>query len=230
MAVLQVGVITGDTTVLFSSQIMKYSEQRIPTLNEYCVVCDEQHVFQNGSMLKVSERRRRRGRNKQYRLTQKKSGKVTSSTCMKFSFCNWISYVIGKWISHRCSCEGSRINSEKECVLFFFLTHLFSCMLYKAGCVHQGAVCVLLLHSGCNVWSCWGSGDRSGGDDRYIIDYLYLFAPAAIHCRFSKISFRTDTLDCNGSCDDVHFWLVIIETEAGSCVILAWKWVKNGIK
>ncbi|NXD63309.1 PARP6 polymerase, partial [Eolophus roseicapillus] len=25
---------------------------RIPTLNEYCVVCDEQHVFQNGSMLK----------------------------------------------------------------------------------------------------------------------------------------------------------------------------------
>uniref|UniRef100_A0A8C8JF91 Poly [ADP-ribose] polymerase n=1 Tax=Oncorhynchus tshawytscha TaxID=74940 RepID=A0A8C8JF91_ONCTS len=24
----------------------------IPTLNEYCVVCDEQHVFQNGSMLK----------------------------------------------------------------------------------------------------------------------------------------------------------------------------------
>uniref|UniRef100_A0A8C7I721 Poly [ADP-ribose] polymerase n=1 Tax=Oncorhynchus kisutch TaxID=8019 RepID=A0A8C7I721_ONCKI len=31
---------------------MKYSEQRIPTLNEYCVVCDEQHVFQNGSMLK----------------------------------------------------------------------------------------------------------------------------------------------------------------------------------
>uniref|UniRef100_A0A8K9WQ98 PARP catalytic domain-containing protein n=1 Tax=Oncorhynchus mykiss TaxID=8022 RepID=A0A8K9WQ98_ONCMY len=35
-----------------SRQIMKYSEQRIPTLNEYCVVCDEQHVFQNGSMLK----------------------------------------------------------------------------------------------------------------------------------------------------------------------------------
>uniref|UniRef100_A0A8B9CQV6 Poly [ADP-ribose] polymerase n=1 Tax=Anser brachyrhynchus TaxID=132585 RepID=A0A8B9CQV6_9AVES len=32
--------------------IMKYAEQRIPTLNEYCVVCDEQHVFQNGSMLK----------------------------------------------------------------------------------------------------------------------------------------------------------------------------------
>ncbi|XP_051920291.1 protein mono-ADP-ribosyltransferase PARP6 isoform X8 [Hippocampus zosterae] len=37
----------------FLVQIMKYSEQRIPTLNEYCVVCDEQHVFQNGSMLKV---------------------------------------------------------------------------------------------------------------------------------------------------------------------------------
>ena len=54
MAVPHVGVITGNTTVLFSCQIMKYSEQRIPTLNEYCVVCDEQHVFQNGSMLKVS--------------------------------------------------------------------------------------------------------------------------------------------------------------------------------
>ncbi|XP_028814927.1 protein mono-ADP-ribosyltransferase PARP6-like isoform X2 [Denticeps clupeoides] len=36
----------------FLVQIMKYSEQRIPTLNEYCVVCDEQHVFQNCSMLK----------------------------------------------------------------------------------------------------------------------------------------------------------------------------------
>uniref|UniRef100_A0A667WMU5 Poly (ADP-ribose) polymerase family, member 6b n=1 Tax=Myripristis murdjan TaxID=586833 RepID=A0A667WMU5_9TELE len=31
---------------------MKYAEQRIPTLNEYCVVCDERHVFQNGPMLK----------------------------------------------------------------------------------------------------------------------------------------------------------------------------------
>ncbi|NXF90488.1 PARP6 polymerase, partial [Eubucco bourcierii] len=36
----------------FLVQMMKYAEQRIPTLNEYCVVCDEQHVFQNGSMLK----------------------------------------------------------------------------------------------------------------------------------------------------------------------------------
>ncbi|XP_058623449.1 protein mono-ADP-ribosyltransferase PARP6 isoform X2 [Onychostoma macrolepis] len=36
----------------FLVQVMKYSEQRIPTLNDYCVVCDEQHVFQNGSMLK----------------------------------------------------------------------------------------------------------------------------------------------------------------------------------
>uniref|UniRef100_A0A673JX39 Poly [ADP-ribose] polymerase n=1 Tax=Sinocyclocheilus rhinocerous TaxID=307959 RepID=A0A673JX39_9TELE len=33
-------------------RVMKYSEQRIPTLKDYCVVCDEQHVFQNGSMLK----------------------------------------------------------------------------------------------------------------------------------------------------------------------------------
>ncbi|XP_009868080.1 PREDICTED: poly [ADP-ribose] polymerase 6, partial [Apaloderma vittatum] len=39
----------------FLVQIMKYAEQRIPTLNEYCVVCDEQHVFQNGSMLKAEE-------------------------------------------------------------------------------------------------------------------------------------------------------------------------------
>ncbi|XP_067091080.1 protein mono-ADP-ribosyltransferase PARP6-like [Osmerus mordax] len=36
----------------FLVQIIKYAEQRIPTLNEYCVVCDERHVFQNGSMLK----------------------------------------------------------------------------------------------------------------------------------------------------------------------------------
>lgn len=56
-ASVQVGVIAANAAVLFfflpSWQIMKYSEQRIPTLNEYCVVCDEQHVFQNGSMLKV---------------------------------------------------------------------------------------------------------------------------------------------------------------------------------
>ncbi|XP_012994336.1 protein mono-ADP-ribosyltransferase PARP6 isoform X2 [Esox lucius] len=36
----------------FLVQVMKYAEQRIPTLNEYCVVCDERHVFQNGYMLK----------------------------------------------------------------------------------------------------------------------------------------------------------------------------------
>lgn len=36
----------------FLAQIMKYVEQRIPTLNEFCVVCDERHVFQNGPMLK----------------------------------------------------------------------------------------------------------------------------------------------------------------------------------
>lgn len=35
------------------SQVMRYAEQRIPTLNEYCVACDERHVFQNGPMLKV---------------------------------------------------------------------------------------------------------------------------------------------------------------------------------
>lgn len=51
-------VLIGNTAVISFWQIMKYSEQRIPTLNEYCVVCDEQHVFQNGSMLKVTWERR----------------------------------------------------------------------------------------------------------------------------------------------------------------------------
>ncbi|KAM3849675.1 protein mono-ADP-ribosyltransferase PARP6-like [Diretmus argenteus] len=36
----------------FGKKIMKYTEQRIPTLNEYCAVCDERHVFQNRPMLK----------------------------------------------------------------------------------------------------------------------------------------------------------------------------------
>ncbi|KAM8861771.1 protein mono-ADP-ribosyltransferase PARP6-like isoform 2-T2 [Synchiropus picturatus] len=36
----------------FLVQIMKYAEQRIPTLSEYCVVCDERHVFQSGPMFK----------------------------------------------------------------------------------------------------------------------------------------------------------------------------------
>ncbi|XP_035011881.2 protein mono-ADP-ribosyltransferase PARP6 [Hippoglossus stenolepis] len=36
----------------FLVQIMRYAEQRMPTLNEFCVVCDERHVFQNGPMLK----------------------------------------------------------------------------------------------------------------------------------------------------------------------------------
>ncbi|KAM3610108.1 uncharacterized protein V6R79_025495 [Siganus canaliculatus] len=36
----------------FLVQIMRYAEQRIPSLNEYCVICDERHVFQNGPMLK----------------------------------------------------------------------------------------------------------------------------------------------------------------------------------
>uniref|UniRef100_A0A665TWQ8 Poly (ADP-ribose) polymerase family, member 6b n=1 Tax=Echeneis naucrates TaxID=173247 RepID=A0A665TWQ8_ECHNA len=34
------------------TQIMRYAEQRMPTLNEYCVVCDERHVFQSSPMLK----------------------------------------------------------------------------------------------------------------------------------------------------------------------------------
>ncbi|KAM9816222.1 protein mono-ADP-ribosyltransferase PARP6-like isoform 2-T2 [Syngnathus typhle] len=36
----------------FLVQVMRYAEQRIPTLNEYCVICDERHVFQNGPLLK----------------------------------------------------------------------------------------------------------------------------------------------------------------------------------
>uniref|UniRef100_A0A8B9JYI2 Poly [ADP-ribose] polymerase n=1 Tax=Astyanax mexicanus TaxID=7994 RepID=A0A8B9JYI2_ASTMX len=35
-----------------SRSTMEYAEQRIPVLNEFCVVCDEPHVFQNGPMLR----------------------------------------------------------------------------------------------------------------------------------------------------------------------------------
>ncbi|XP_041374443.1 protein mono-ADP-ribosyltransferase PARP6-like [Gigantopelta aegis] len=38
----------------FLVQIFRYTRQRIPTLNEYCVVCDEPQIFQNGAMLQVS--------------------------------------------------------------------------------------------------------------------------------------------------------------------------------
>ncbi|ESO90051.1 hypothetical protein LOTGIDRAFT_123828, partial [Lottia gigantea] len=36
----------------FLVQVFRYARQRIPTLNEYCIICDEPHVFQNGAMLK----------------------------------------------------------------------------------------------------------------------------------------------------------------------------------
>ncbi|NXK97530.1 PARP8 polymerase, partial [Formicarius rufipectus] len=36
----------------FLVQTIQFAEQRIPVLNEYCVVCDEPHVFQNGPMLR----------------------------------------------------------------------------------------------------------------------------------------------------------------------------------
>ncbi|XP_064607545.1 protein mono-ADP-ribosyltransferase PARP6-like [Liolophura sinensis] len=36
----------------FLVQVYQYARQRIPTLNEYCVVCDEPHVFKNDAMLK----------------------------------------------------------------------------------------------------------------------------------------------------------------------------------
>ncbi|KAF6126274.1 poly(ADP-ribose) polymerase family member 8 [Phyllostomus discolor] len=36
----------------FLVQTIEFAEQRIPVLNEYCVVCDERHVFQNGPMLR----------------------------------------------------------------------------------------------------------------------------------------------------------------------------------
>jgi poly [ADP-ribose] polymerase 6/8 len=38
----------------FLVQVIKYLLQRIPTLNEFCVICDKPHVFQNGAMLKPS--------------------------------------------------------------------------------------------------------------------------------------------------------------------------------
>uniref|UniRef100_A0A8C7CAM7 Poly [ADP-ribose] polymerase n=1 Tax=Oncorhynchus kisutch TaxID=8019 RepID=A0A8C7CAM7_ONCKI len=38
--------------VVLSLQTMEYAEQRTPVLNEFCVVCDEPHVFQNGPMLR----------------------------------------------------------------------------------------------------------------------------------------------------------------------------------
>uniref|UniRef100_A0A673W9M1 Poly [ADP-ribose] polymerase n=1 Tax=Salmo trutta TaxID=8032 RepID=A0A673W9M1_SALTR len=37
---------------VFCLQTMEYAERRIPVLNEFCVVCDEPHVFQNGPMLR----------------------------------------------------------------------------------------------------------------------------------------------------------------------------------
>uniref|UniRef100_A0A8C6WVD4 Poly [ADP-ribose] polymerase n=1 Tax=Neogobius melanostomus TaxID=47308 RepID=A0A8C6WVD4_9GOBI len=36
----------------FLVQIIKFAEQRLLTLHEYCVICDERHVFQNGPLLK----------------------------------------------------------------------------------------------------------------------------------------------------------------------------------
>nr|XP_043871816.1 protein mono-ADP-ribosyltransferase PARP6-like isoform X2 [Solea senegalensis] len=36
----------------FLLQIMSYAEQRMSTLNEFCVICDERHMFQNGPLLK----------------------------------------------------------------------------------------------------------------------------------------------------------------------------------
>ncbi|KAM6037357.1 protein mono-ADP-ribosyltransferase PARP8-like isoform 1-T1 [Chlamydotis macqueenii] len=36
----------------FLVQTIEFAEQRIPVLNEYCVVCDEPHVFQNGPLLR----------------------------------------------------------------------------------------------------------------------------------------------------------------------------------
>ncbi|XP_077862205.1 protein mono-ADP-ribosyltransferase PARP6-like, partial [Saccoglossus kowalevskii] len=36
----------------FLVQTMLFIRNRVPTLNEYCVVCDQPHVFQNGAMLK----------------------------------------------------------------------------------------------------------------------------------------------------------------------------------
>ncbi|XP_058501459.1 protein mono-ADP-ribosyltransferase PARP6-like [Solea solea] len=36
----------------FLVQIMSYTEQRMSTLNEFCIICDERHMFQNGPLLK----------------------------------------------------------------------------------------------------------------------------------------------------------------------------------
>ena len=40
------------TIVTLHLQLMKYCRQRVTTLNEFCVICDESHVFCS-AMLKV---------------------------------------------------------------------------------------------------------------------------------------------------------------------------------
>ncbi|KAG2466546.1 PARP8 polymerase, partial [Polypterus senegalus] len=45
-----IGILT--PSISYQPVTVQYAEQRIPILNEYCVVCDEPHVFQNGPMLR----------------------------------------------------------------------------------------------------------------------------------------------------------------------------------
>ncbi|KAJ7424331.1 hypothetical protein BTVI_06934 [Pitangus sulphuratus] len=48
-----IGILTPSSSSPSQAATIEFAEQRIPVLNEYCVVCDEPHVFQNGPMLRV---------------------------------------------------------------------------------------------------------------------------------------------------------------------------------
>ncbi|KAF4804651.1 Poly [ADP-ribose] polymerase 8 [Turdus rufiventris] len=47
-----IGILTPSSSSPPQAATIEFAEQRIPVLNEYCVVCDEPHVFQNGPMLR----------------------------------------------------------------------------------------------------------------------------------------------------------------------------------
>lgn len=68
----------------------------------------------------------------------------------------------------------------------------FCVCVLTAGCVHPGAVRFLLLHPGCNVRSCRGSGHWSRGDSN-TTDSLCFFLSVLIN--FLWLSIKSQNID-----------------------------------
>lgn len=114
---------------------MRYAEQRIPTLNDYCVICDEKHVFQNGPMLKVSLCKR------QAALKQMNKNSLIWIASLPFAPGNCASFPFTRW--ERCQAPPRRWPPAQRSITHpvVVFTSIWDDPFSKGSLLHRWSTC-----------------------------------------------------------------------------------------